>query len=994
MPRLPLILPLSLTLLACGDKDTTATTSTDDTDTVTTGDDTATGQDDTGTPPPPVVMMGVSGVVVLEGNFNVASARVWASENPDDVVRSNVWGEFQIDVDERESQLCFGLLAGEGTVCEDIRVGGVDTNDQYQLNPADFDGLVLGHVSDTDGAGLVHRGLVSQDVIVSLQDSTGATSGTGITNISGWFALQGSGTVTVKVEGTSMSAEAPTDSQPLSLTIENSAPRFTGPPVIFNGTDYFRVGESLTVSTEGVVEDPDGDDITITTTWSADNMGTVMASDGRGGVAMAPVQLQDSESVYLYGELEPGSSVGLCDGTSVEVDESGRWEAVVKTSAARCAVSFNRRGMRWSHVVYAHGDSTLVNPDMPDWDETVTFKAESGTELVTAGKEIQLTIPEGAIVDASGKEVTGEVSLSYALIDMESGLPGEPVAYGKEGTSLAEPLKAVALSLVDADGKELQISSDKASLQVLLDADDVTGREQVRLLSLTSDDGSWEDEGADHPMSGDYAVVPASGLANALFVVADLAQEFGCIRVYIADHMVKGTPHLSMITNKAAFLVPISGPVTIIGPGSLSTSTELWLHDGNFNIVEQVVVPSSLLNSLSTWPEPVPYQRCTDVTLPTAQPAGEYLTRKLVEEAQLPTGFDGGDVAEAYYDAIDPLGEATTFEDWVSSLSWPDKYDTNGNFDPRRSGGDDAFAIYGNDGDLGFGREMHMWEWSDWDPNQTGEDPIIAMYTTNYLTVGAAAAGLGVVATVAMEFRPHPVNGGAHYTRFFAFDSSGARIGELPLDDFGVKAMPDLCTNCHGGEPAAESQLTVSGSSLVYPDDGRMADAFGRAPRFIPFSVETFGYTPGYNLSSQQAAFKTLNEVLFETNISTDVHDMITGWYADGTGIQDTEWMPPGWATHPTNPSVDSEAFYSDIVQPYCRSCHLSFNSSLDFTETMEVMGMGSYLDFLMCDAPTQMPQAQVTQGNFYNDIDAKLTFIREMQESEGTNWTATECPH
>ena len=32
-------------------------------------------------------------------------------------------------------------------------------------------------------------------------------------------------------------------------------------------------------------------------------------------------------------------------------------------------------------------------------------------------------------------------------------------------------------------------------------------------------------------------------------------------------------------------------------------------------------------------------------------------------------------------------------EDWVNSLQWPDKYDTNGVFDPRRDGGDDAFAL-------------------------------------------------------------------------------------------------------------------------------------------------------------------------------------------------------------------------------------------------------------------------------------------------------------
>ena len=54
----------------------------------------------------------------------------------------------------------------------------------------------------------------------------------------------------------------------------------------------------------------------------------------------------------------------------------------------------------------------------------------------------------------------------------------------------------------------------------------------------------------------------------------------------------------------------------------------------------------------------------------------------------------------------------------------------------------------------------------------------------------------------------------------------------------------------------------------------------------------------------------------------------------------------------------------------------------------------GSYLDTLVCESPTQMPQAQVTQANFYQDIDAKLTFVDEMAEASGSFWTATECPH
>ena len=39
-------------------------------------------------------------------------------------------------------------------------------------------------------------------------------------------------------------------------------------------------------------------------------------------MAVAPIRLQDSEVVHLYGEADPGTVIGLCDGTELTVDIS------------------------------------------------------------------------------------------------------------------------------------------------------------------------------------------------------------------------------------------------------------------------------------------------------------------------------------------------------------------------------------------------------------------------------------------------------------------------------------------------------------------------------------------------------------------------------------------------------------------------------------------------------------------------------------------------
>ena len=66
-------------------------------------------------------------------------------------------------------------------------------------------------------------------------------------------------------------------------------------------------------------------------------------------------------------------------------------------------------------------------------------------------------------------------------------------------------------------------------------------------------------------------------------------------------------------------------------------------------------------------------------------------------------------------------------------------------------------------------------------------------------------------------------------------------------------------------------------------------------------------------------------------------------------------------------------------MQPYCRSCHLSFDHN-DFSRAPTAVNaswvVGDFpgtgmVDYVLCDSETRMPQAQVTQGLLFHDLDA-----------------------
>jgi hypothetical protein len=294
-------------------------------------------------------------------------------------------------------------------------------------------------------------------------------------------------------------------------------------------------------------------------------------------------------------------------------------------------------------------------------------------------------------------------------------------------------------------------------------------------------------------------------------------------------------------------------------------------------------------------------------------------------------------------------------------------------------GADDQDAVYLNKPDLGLGRWMHK--------KKVGSN--IAYYVSNYgvppnfgsadlaafakLTNNPAA---GLIATVAMEYSPHPtILPADRYTKFYVFNAAGARVNKADLDGNGAKYVPKLCMACHGGEPG-----TVVGDSR----------GNGLA-RFIAFDPDSFGYSgfddplnPGtfpFSQAAQQPAFKEMNRgVRDDTNVSTALLELIEGWYGGAllpAATQNANYVHKGWrltgtGTPAGTSPVDKAQLYRDVVRPSCRSCHNTRDNTVSWDKwdgPALFDGFredGATIKSYVCGPTRIMPHAKVTYANFW----------------------------
>jgi hypothetical protein len=356
---------------------------------------------------------------------------------------------------------------------------------------------------------------------------------------------------------------------------------------------------------------------------------------------------------------------------------------------------------------------------------------------------------------------------------------------------------------------------------------------------------------------------------------------------------------------------------------------------------------------------------CPTVTLPTVPtlPSDDhFFTRMRLEDVTVGgTLFTADQLAQDYYDTIDPSGLATTLSDWkTTACGWP-------------AGPGDAHATYQNLGDLGFVRDMY----SHTDP-ATGT---VCMYVTNYESFAGFSAGTAI-ATVAMEWSAAPgvtSPSAPKYTKFYVFSADGnSRLLSADLDGNGDRAVPHLCMNCHGGDNPSSSDIAANG----WLNEGDLG------ARFLPFDPAAYGYLhsiapgvpSGLTRADQEDDLRALNEDVLTTAVDPETRALIHLWYGStATGSNslpavaaDPHAVPTAWGGSPTD-----RLAWVEIVQPRCLLCHMSLNDNYDWDAPGELAVWGNYIYTLVSEW-REMPHARRPFQNLYSSQRPHETDVLE----------------
>lgn len=299
-----------------------------------------------------------------------------------------------------------------------------------------------------------------------------------------------------------------------------------------------------------------------------------------------------------------------------------------------------------------------------------------------------------------------------------------------------------------------------------------------------------------------------------------------------------------------------------------------------------------------------------------------------------------------YYAEVDPLGQKTTLTDWQIANGFDGTEPLVATIEDGGTGCCSA-GVFGNAGDLGFGRRMVM---------SRNADNDIAFYVVNYDTVDAAIIDdqSRIILTVCMEYSETPgASTSGKYIKYFMYDPAGNLITDVDFDGRGPKPVPLSCAVCHGG-------FYSPGGSI--PADGNMG------AQFLPFDLKTFEYScePGFTRVEQEAAFREFNSAILDTNAGIATRELIEGWYG-GVGLpsptQNPEFVPSGWVSEPE--------LYRDVVAPSCRNCHLTRGGgSIDFDASTDFGNLASLINGPLVFGPSPsgflMPHAERTFERFW----------------------------
>lgn len=309
-----------------------------------------------------------------------------------------------------------------------------------------------------------------------------------------------------------------------------------------------------------------------------------------------------------------------------------------------------------------------------------------------------------------------------------------------------------------------------------------------------------------------------------------------------------------------------------------------------------------------------------------------------------PRGTSSAAYAQAYYDAVDPLGERATLDGYLKKNCFipatpaePDCAD--------ETIGMGFHAIFRDARDLGYGRNMHARRNIN-DPMDPSDDTFAFVVGNYVVKLGAGGSSnygpINVEAAVAadaryhlgtnaIEFSPNPIENspdGEHIAKFFTFNPDGERITSADLDGRGVKHMPEMCWVCHGGR------------TMPLEADGSFPLLSLRSPKYNQLEPDSFDYSlvAGWSRADMEAPLRLMNEMVRDSYLQIQARDdgYADKWFAD-FGIELAEaryggatfpspvlvedYVPDGWQQTPSRPE-GVEQLFKRVIEPHCIGCH------------------------------------------------------------------------
>lgn len=387
--------------------------------------------------------------------------------------------------------------------------------------------------------------------------------------------------------------------------------------------------------------------------------------------------------------------------------------------------------------------------------------------------------------------------------------------------------------------------------------------------------------------------------------------------------------------------------------------------------------------------------------------------------------------ATAYYEAIDPNNERDTLA----------KFKAVNGFGTAGGALGEVSVIVGDQRDLGYGRRMTA---------RQNADGTLAFVVENYL-VGAYGpySPLNVEAAIYPEAKWHVGTNGiefspgydanctaaprcaTNFVKFYTFDPiTGARLTTVNLDGRGAKAMPTVCSSCHGGRadpltPAAGSptgralfaKLMNAASKADYAagDVGGVRGDLGA--QLHPFEPASFDFStiPAFTRAMQEANIKTINRMVlcsfpnpgasaghdacrrtavfdeYQGAAATHLKDMYGGaanTLANAVSNTNDTYVENSW-------TVAGQAnLYLNAQANSCRVCHLlrgtGNQSDIDFETFAKFDGYSDRIKAHVLDRGN-MPLSKLINDNYWatpSTYNAMATYLT----SKGFTNTATRA--